>query len=193
MNKILFVDTETTGLISDFHGIHQMAGILIVDKVVVQEFDYKFKPLDKEMVDEEALKVSGLTWSDIQARDLSSRDVYKQFNSMMTKYVDKYDKNDKCIIAGYNCNFDADFMNEWYKKHGNKFFFGLFHGGAYLDGLNLALLAEIRAGRRLFTPDRKLGTVAKTLGVKLEGAHDALNDIRATREVVNKLWRMVVQ
>lgn len=193
MNKILFVDTETTGLVSDFHGIHQIAGILVINRSVVAEFDYKFKPIKTEQVDDEALKVSGLTWSDLESRDLSSRDAYREFDALITRYVNKYDKQDKCIIAGYNCNFDAGFMNDWYKKHGNKYFFGLFHGGAYLDGLNLALLAELKLGRKVFNPDRKLGTVAKHLGVELSGAHDALNDIRATREVVNCLWRIVTQ
>jgi DNA polymerase-3 subunit epsilon len=193
LNKILFVDTETTGLISDFHGIHQIAGILVIDKKIVSEFDYKFKPINTEQVDDKALEVSGLSWSDLESRDLSSRDAYLEFNALITKHVDKYNKNDKCIIAGYNCNFDAGFMNDWYKKHGNKYFFGLFHGGAYLDGLNLALLAELKAGKKIFAPDRKLGTVGKHMGVDLQGAHDALNDIRATRDVINKLWKMVVQ
>lgn len=193
MNKILFVDTETTGLVSDFHGIHQISGILVIDRVEIKEFDLKFRPLDVEQVDDKALEVSGLTWDDLKKRDMTSRDAYHEFNALMTKHVDKYDKNDKCVIGGYNCNFDAGFLNDWYKKHGNKFFFGLFHGGAYLDGLVMALLAELKAGKRLFMPDRKLGTVAKALGIKLSEAHDALNDIRATRQVINKLWRMLVQ
>lgn len=193
MNKFLFVDTETTGLVSDFHGIHQIAGMLIIDRKVEWEFDFKFRPLPIEMVDEKALEVSGLTYSDISSRERDSASVYEEFNSTMTKYINKYDKQDKAIIAGYNCHFDAGFLNDWYKKHGNKYFFGLFHGGAYLDGLGLAVQAEIKKGRRLFLPDRKLGTVAKALGVELDGAHDALNDIRATRKVINILWEMVTK
>jgi DNA polymerase-3 subunit epsilon len=43
-----------------------------------------------------------------------------------------------------------------------------------------------------YLPDRKLGTVAKHLGVNLENAHDALADIKATREVAGKLYKLGV-
>jgi len=191
LNKILFVDTETVGLDPLVNGIHQVAGILVIDGQVVDEFDLKFKTIPGEIVQEEALAVSNLTYADLQEREMESKEAYAIFNKKITRHVDKFNKHDKAIIAGYNCNFDAQFMCEWYKKHGNKYFFGLFHGGAYLDGLNLALLAELKAKKKLFLPDRKLGTVAKTLGIDLENAHDALADIRATRKVITKLWRMV--
>lgn len=193
MNKILFIDTETTGLFPDVNGVHQAAGILLVNGQVVDEFNLKFDTLPTEIVEDEALAVSGLTLADIRARKVSSWDAYKDFDKRITKHVNKFDKGDKAIIAGYNCNFDAQFLCEWYRKHGNKYFFGLFHGGAYLDGLNLALLAELKAGKRLFFPDRKLGTVAKSLGIELEGAHDALADIRATRQVIKTLWMEIIK
>lgn len=191
MNKILFVDTETTGLDSMTNGIHQVAGIIVINGQEVEEFDLKFKPIPTEIVEDDALKVSGLSVNDVNSRKMESREGYSKFNKTMCKYIDRYNKEDKAIIAGYNCNFDAQFMCDWYKKHGNPYFFGLFHGGAYLDGLNLALLAEIKARKKLFYPDRKLATVASTLGVELNNAHDALADIRATRDVIKILWGMV--
>jgi len=43
-----------------------------------------------------------------------------------------------------------------------------------------------------YLPDRKLGTVAKHLGVTLDNAHDALADIKATRQVAAKLHQLGV-
>ena len=43
-----------------------------------------------------------------------------------------------------------------------------------------------------YLPDRKLGTIAKHLGVNLENAHDAMADIKATRSVAAKLHSMGV-
>lgn len=192
MKKFLFVDTETTGLDSKINGIHQVAGILVIEGEVVEKFDLKFRPKEEEKIDRMALEVSSLTEKEVIERDLSSFEAYYKFNKKMTKHIDKYDREDKAIIAGYNCPFDAQFLNDWYAKHGNKYFFGLFHGGAYLDGLSLAVQLEIKEGKRLFRPNRKLDTVAKTLGVKLDNAHDALADINATREVINILWRKVI-
>lgn len=188
MNKILFVDTETTGLDPKINGIHQIAGQIVISGKVVEEFDFKFRPLPTEKVEPAALAVSGLIADDIANRPTDSKTVYAKFDAMLATHVNRYDKNDKFIIAGYNCGFDAGFINEWFRKHKNIYFFGLCHGGAYLDGLNLALLLEIKSGGRVFVPDRKLATVAKTLGIELEEAHDALADIRATRQVIRELW-----
>jgi len=189
MKKILFVDTETTGLDPKINGIHQIAAQIVVDGKMEMEFDFKFRPLDTEKIEPEALAVSGLTVEEVMARPLSSKDVYKKIDSILCQFVNKYDKHDKMVISGYNCNFDAQFLSEWYKKHNNKYFFGLCHGGAYLDGLTMALLLEIKKGEKVFFPDRKLGTVAKHLGVQLDDAHDALADIIATRDVIRSLWR----
>lgn len=192
MKKFLFVDTETTGLDSKKNGVHQVSGILVIEGVDIKKFDFKFRPLPEEELEDDALMVSGLTKQDIADRKMSSRDAYREFNALITSHVDKYNKEDKAIIAGYNCNFDSQFLNDWYAKHGNKYFFGLFHGGAYLDGLSLAVQLEIKSSKRIFRPNRKLATVAKELGVNLDNAHDAMADIEATREVIRKLWKMVV-
>jgi DNA polymerase-3 subunit epsilon len=143
-------------------------------------------------VQEEALAVSGLTVDDLRKRTMTSKKTYTEFNTLLCKYVDKYNKKDKFVMGGYNTNFDAGFINEWYIKHGNKYFFGLCHGGAYLDGLLLALMYEIKCGKVIFEPNRKLGTVAKHLGIELDNAHDALADIRATRQVIKTLWNRTI-
>jgi len=189
MNKIFFVDTETTGLDPKINGIHQIAGQIIIDGKMVAEIDYKFKPLPTEKIEPEALAVSGLTIEEVMARPLDSFTVYKKVDALLATHVNRYDKHDKMVIAGYNCNFDAGFINEWFQKHRNKYFFGLCHGGAYLDGLNMALLLEIKTGKRIFIPDRKLKTVAQALGIPLDNAHDALADIQATRDVIKTLWK----
>lgn len=189
MKKILFVDTETTGLDPKINGIHQIAAQIVIDGKMEMEFDYKFRPLDHEVVEKQALEKSNLTIEEVMARPLSSREVYKKVDETLATFVSRFDKNDKMVISGYNCNFDAQFLNEWFAKNNNKYFFGLCHGGAYLDGLVMALMLEIKCGKKLFFPDRKLGTVAETLGIRLDGAHDALNDIRATREVIKTLWK----
>lgn len=192
MKKFLWVDVETTGLDPKINGIHQIAGQIVINGVTVDEFNYKFKPIDTEVVEEKALAVSNLTIDDIEARTKTSKKAYKEFNHLLCTHVNKYDKNDKFILCAYNANFDAQFTNEWYAKHGNKYFFGLCQGGAYFDPLNLALLVEMKSGKKLFKPNRKLVTVAKHFNVNLDNAHDALADIKATREVGKILWSILL-
>jgi len=191
MNKFLWCDVETGGLDPKVHCVHQVSGQVIINGKLQEEFDLKFRFHPDAEVQKEALKVSNLTQEQVDKRKLSSEDAYHIFNNILCTSVDKYDKQDKFIFCAYNANFDAQFLNQWFQRHGNKYFFGLCHGGAYFDPLNLALLAEMSAGKKLFNPNRKLGTVAKELGVPLDNAHDALADIRATREVGKRLWEII--
>lgn len=193
MRKFLWLDVETTGLDPKANTVHQVAGQIVINGRTEEEFNLQMVPMATKKVEKEALAVSSLTIEEVNNRDLLSTEAYEQFNNMLCQYVDKYNKNDKFVFCAYNAGFDAGFMNEWYMDNGNQYFFGLCHGGAYIDPLQMALLAEIKAGKRLFLPNRKLATVAKALGVKLDNAHDALADIVATREVFKKLWKMVTE
>ena len=188
MNKVLWVDTETTGLNPAKCTVHQVAGMIMVDGKLQEEFNLMFRPAEGAVVEKGALQVSGLTLEDVNSRDLSSFDAYTIFDNLLCTYVNKFSKEDKFVLAAYNANFDAGFLNAWYNTHGNKYFFGLCQGGAYLDPLQMALLLEIKEGEKIFRPDRKLVTVAKHYGVKLDNAHDALADIKATRGVCAKIW-----
>lgn len=191
MRKYLWCDVETGGLDPKESCVHQVAGEVVIDGVTVDSFNLKFQFCPGVKIYKEALAVSDLTEEQVAARKVTSRRAYEIFNDTLCSHVNKYDKQDKFVFCAYNANFDAQFLNEWFNRHGNKYFFGLCHGGAYFDPLNLALLAEMKAGKKLFKPNRKLGTVAKYLGVPLDNAHDALADIRATREVGKKLWSMI--
>ncbi len=189
MNKYLFVDTETTGFNPSIHTVHQVAGIISIDGKEVDEFNFEMRPHPDKQIEEKALAVSGLKISDVISRDLTSGQACTEFRLILEQHVDKYNKADKFILVAYNASFDASFLNAWFKSHGNDFFFGLVHGGAYLDPLQLALFLEIKEKKRIFLPNRKLETVASTLGIKLDNAHDALADIRATKQVLSELWK----
>jgi len=193
MNKYLWCDVETGGLDPKESCIHQVAGQVVIGGVNVEEFNLQFRFHPDVKIYKEALAVSNLTEKQVEERKMSSLDAYHIFNNILCTHVNKFDKQDKFIFCAYNAPFDAGFLNQWFNRHGNKYFFGLCHGGAYFDPLNLALLAEMRAGKKLFSPNRKLSTVSKELGVPLDNAHDALADIQATREVGKRLWQMITK
>lgn len=190
MNKFLWVDVETTGLDPKKNTVHQVAGQIVTGGKIQESFNFKMRPHDGAEVLEEALAVSKLDVNEVMARELTSYAAYKEFDKILCRYVNKYDKNDKFIFCAYNAQFDAQFIYEWYMRNGNKYFFGLCEGGAYFDPLQLAILIEIKKGMKLFTPNRKLETMAKHFGIVLD-AHDALADITATRQVAYNLWGML--
>jgi len=190
MFKYLWVDVETTGTDPKLHTVHQVAGQIVIDGIIIDKFNLEFRPAEGAEINDKALEVSDLTREQILLRTISSEEAYEQFNNILTSHVDKYSKKDKYIFCAYNAKFDADFLSEWYKRNGNKYFFGLILGGAYLDPLNLSLLYEIKKGEMIFD-NHKLGTVAKYFGIELDNAHDALADIVATRKVASRLFHVL--
>lgn len=186
MIKLLFFDTETTGLDSETCGIHQMSGSVVIDGEIVEKFDFKFRPFDDCVFQEDALKLKDLSEEELMSRELSDSDVYNQFVNMLDKYVKKFDKKDKFYIVGYNIGFDINFLKKMFIRNKNEFLFSYFWGNP-IDVMSLAgqKLMYFRSGMENF----KQGTVAKQLGIPLEEnlLHDSLYDV----EVLMKIYSLV--
>ena len=88
------------------HGIHQLSGEIIIDGEVKETFDFRVQPNPQALIEQEALDVAGVTKEQILAYTPMGT-VYKQFVDMLSKYVDRYNKQDKFFLAGYNnAHFD---------------------------------------------------------------------------------------
>lgn len=184
--KILFFDLETTGTLVSKHGIHQISGKVIIDGVEKESFNFHVQPNPKAQIEEAALQVAGVTKEQIMAYPPMG-EVYKQFVDMCAKYVDRYNKNDKFFLAGYNiAAFDNQFLRAWFIQNGDKYF-GSWFWSNMLDVMVLATpyLAENRAAMENF----KQGTVAKALGIVVDDnkLHDALYDIEICKAIYDKV------
>lgn len=178
MNKILWLDTETTGIFPWKNGIIQIAGMIEIDGVVVDAFNYNCDIFPGDIVEKKALEVNGITMEEI-AGFPKPNVIYNMLIDKLDKYVKKFNKADKFILAGYNVGFDKDFMHQWFKKNKNNFFFSYIHGGC-LDVISFA--AHYCLTNRIMLPDFKLGTVAGHFNIDAN-FHDAMDDISATRDV----------
>ena len=190
--KIMFYDIETTGLFASNCGIHQISGAITELKpgdkraTVLDHFNFKMKPFQGKRVYPSALEVGGLTYDTIAAYP-EPKAVYNQFIEIIKKHVNKFDPDDKMFLAGYNnLHFDNDFLRQWFCDCGDRYF------GSYFWSNAMDVMAE--AGKvlmniRPFMPNFKLGTVAKTFGIKFDEGdlHDAMVDIRLTIQIFNKI------
>jgi DNA polymerase-3 subunit epsilon len=108
----------------------------------------------------------------------------------MSVYINKYDKEDKFIAVGYNIKFDVEMLHGEANRQGVKYF------GSYIDWRVIDVLVLARTAHYLGQlpeePENfKLGTICKLYGIA-EPTHDALDDIRATKELFEKItgeWR----
>lgn len=181
--RILYLDLETSGLDPDRNGIWQIGGIIEVDGVVTDEFNFKFSPREDEIVDEGALNVSPFsTEAEMRALTHSSATAFSEFKRILLKHIDKYDKAQKYTLYGYNVGFDDGFLRSWFLKNGEGYY------GSYITPYKIdvyTLVAMMWAEGRLELPNLRLETVATHLGIEIK-AHDAMSDISATR-IIGKI------
>jgi len=187
MNKYIFVDTETTGVNPKENGIIQLGGIIAYEEngafAEMERFNYFIRPLEQNIIESRALEVNNLSNEQLMSFP-AAIEVYKEFIGVLSKYVDKYNRNDKFQFVAYNARFDFDFIREWFTNLGDPYFGSWFYFPP-LDVMNMAafLLQKERHKMENF----KLGTVAEYLGLKPEGAlHDAFIDILLTKAVFDK-------
>lgn len=186
--KFLWIDTETTGVDPVLNDPIQISGV-IVNKTIEEEFNIFVQPRNRENISQEALDTHGITLEQMYDFD-HPRTAHKELLSLFGKHVDKYNKYDKFVMAGKNPRFDDDFLREFFKKCGDSYWYSWVHHAKF-DVTNLALIYEIQQRAKVFN-DYKLSTIAKKLNVELgEDAHDAMADIKATREVAKVLFKTI--
>lgn len=182
MNKILWLDTETTGLNAVKQDVIQIAGMVEINGEVHEEFEYKCQPYSWDDISDQALEVHGYSRDHLKTFDPPTI-IKSRVEAILSRWVDKFDKNDKFILAGYNVEFDNRFMREFWKKSGDKYW-GSFVEYKVYDGY--PLFQAFANAHQLDVPNHKLVTAAEFFGYNF-GAHDALEDIQVTRKVVKDL------
>jgi DNA polymerase-3 subunit epsilon len=185
--KLLFVDTETSGVDPTKHGIIQLAGQVFVDGVEQERFDLKMKPLPGQLVSKEALEVNGVTMD--MLRDYPEPVVQlRAFRRILTRYVNKFDRTDKFIVGAYNARFDYDFIRKWFENQGDKFL-GSWCWFPPIDVMGMAAVDLMN--ERSTLENFKLRTVCKHYGLEVqdERLHDANYDIDITRGLFDLLMK----
>lgn len=180
--KVLYIDTETTGLDPVKNGILQISGIIEIDGQVKEEFDIKMQPMTGDVVEEKALAVTGTTLEMIHGYQ-SGTEGYNAIIKMFDRYIEKYDKMDKFQVVGYNVRYDMDMLKAWFTKNGNSFM-GSYMGWQPFDVM--AVCHMLKYMGKLSLPDYKLSTLCAHFGIAIQ-AHDALSDIRATKMLAETL------
>jgi DNA polymerase-3 subunit epsilon len=185
--KVLWIDLETSGLDPVKHGILQIAMLFDIDGVVVEHLDLHMNPVGKEL-DAQALSVNGFT-PEMVAGWPPALEARKDIKKAMERFVNPFDRADKFLPAGFNVGFDIPFLEQLWTEAGDKYLHSFF-GYAALDPFKVQPFLEW-AGISKEPSRRNLETLATHYGIALEGAHNALADIRATREIALKMREMI--
>jgi len=181
----LWCDTETTGIDPRDSGAFEIAFLVYRGAEKLDEKLYRLNPLDYEVrFGEEAYKINGVSEELIRS--------YPPLKTVLPEIADflkKFAPPEKLVFAGYKCDFD-------YGHLGASLFRGGFILGDYCNKnfIDVYELVKKAAGQGLLpkTPNQKLETMTKSLGIAHDDAHTALSDIKATRslyEAIYQIWR----
>jgi DNA polymerase-3 subunit epsilon len=184
--KLFFFDLETTGVKYWKNGIHQISGEIVIDGETKERFNFHVAPHPRCLIEEQALEVCGVTQEQILAYP-AMKEVYTKLISLLEKYVDRYDRNDKFFLVGYNnASFDNSFLKAFFVQNEDKFFYSWF----WINSIDVMVLATtFLAEHRSEMKDFKQETVARTLDISLNAdkLHDAEYDIWLTKTIYEKI------
>jgi DNA polymerase-3 subunit epsilon len=184
VSKVFWFDCETTGTDPQICALVQLAYIIEIDGEEVDEGEIHFRPHTGAIISPEALKVNARSREDLMM--FPEVDVgFLELKRILNKYIDRYNRDDKFVIAGYNVNFDDQFLRELFNRMGDDYF------GSYFMWPKLdvaAFVAQHKIVTKGFKPKNyKLATVCSEFGITFK-PHDALEDIRATKSLYNAIY-----
>lgn len=179
--KVIY-DLETTGLDHMKCAIVQLACRILVNDEVKVAFSLDMAPFPGAQIDEKALEVIGKTESELFKYG-TQNEAFQTFINHLDNYIDRYDRDDKAFLVGYNnAKFDDQFLRRWFEINKDRFFGSWFHSNS-VDVM--ALASEYLITRRHYMPNFKLVSVANELGIPFNPAdlHDAFTDLMVTHKV----------
>lgn len=199
--KIVWFDTETTGLDPNKHGMIQLAMLMDIDGELVDEVQINIEPFCNDMMligiadianipqdiswkeskdsYADAFTPTGITFSDI-AKFINPQVAISKINAFLQKHIFKFDKVDKAYVGGYNVPFDIAFLSNFYKKCGDNYL-GSYINWKQIDVRSMLYLLDYK-GTVKQIENYKLATVCAEYRIELD-AHNPLSDIKATREI----------
>ena len=157
------LDLETTGLSPVTEKITEIGIMKLKDGKVIDEFSCFVNP--EKPIPAKVVEVTNIT--DDMVKDAET--IEKVFPKML-EFIEG------SVLVAHNADFDIGFLKNNAKTLGFDFDF------TYLDTLSLA--KEIFPDYKTY----KLGRIAKNLGIKVEVAHRALDDVDTTVKVFNVMF-----
>lgn len=175
----LWLDCETTGLSEYKNDIVQLACIPVINGIRQKSFNEFCQPTNWNNIDEEAVRVHGIT------RDMMQ--TFQTQEELLDKFVDYINSfGVKFTISGFNVGFDKKFISATFSKHKRSSdFFRMFTINIH----DTYVRAKSIKGK-IPTASLKLEELANYWKIEIK-AHDALSDISATIDVDKKISEML--
>jgi DNA polymerase-3 subunit epsilon len=159
LNDVTIFDFETTGLNAKEERVIEMAALRVINGEIVTEFETLVRLDDRELPP----KITEITGIRPEMLDgaMDEAIAFKILRNIM---------GDSLLVA-HNAAFDLQFLHLAMQRIGGKTF-----SNSFLDTMTISR-------ERHYYP-HKLSDMCSRYGITLDGAHRALNDVRATWELL---------
>lgn len=186
MQKLCFIDTETTGKDQNTSGLWQIGGIIECGKRS-EEFLFECDIFEQDAFDPAATELTGITEKKL-AQMADPGETHDKFVALLDKYVDRYNKQDKFQFIAYGAEFDMDILRNWFEKNDDDYMFSWFWTPALCMMYASAMYWQ---DKRSEIKSFKLESIAQYFGIKTnpEEFHDALYDAKIAREIYYHITR----
>lgn len=165
-HDVVVIDFETTGLIPDEDEIIEIGAVKIRNGQIVESFKALVRP--KEHIPEDITELTGITDEMVKKA--------ARIGDIMPK-LEEFCKD--CVVVAHYADFDAGF----FKEHSvNK---ELVNDLTFVDTFAMSILLMPKLYKH------KLISVAKALDIKMERAHRAGDDAKATAQIYLKFIDML--
>lgn len=198
LSKVMFIDTETTGLVPHYNEIWQVCGYLYYrlksrEEVLVDTFKILMRPDHIDRVSPD-LYAKGMIKEGqfLQPEYVSQKEGALKFAKFAEKYVDRFNTEDTILLVGHNLlQFDYPMLRAWWEMTDTKYF-GAYYKYPALDTRTLAGLLAF-SGEKNLPKKFNLKAVCDFYAVPFDekAAHDAEYDVLATRKVFFKMLRQL--
>jgi DNA polymerase-3 subunit epsilon len=191
VEKILFFDTETTGI--PLNGVDiedprqprivQIAAELVdAAGTVIKTLNSIIKPDGFDSIPEGAQKAHGISIERCHAEGRDMKEVLEEFNGMMTDATQR---------AAYNISFDKRLTLREYRYHKMEYNTDHLRAHSYCVMKMVTPIIKMAPTEKMIEagfgkknkPPKLIEAYEFAFGRKFDNAHDALADVRATREL----------
>ena len=198
-NNFVIFDFETGGLDSTKNAITEIALISIDGDTlkVINKYQSLIAPSydSKLTYEQKALDVSNITFEQLMDE---GKDIKQVANEVYQCFIEANTRQNKLnalkpILVGHNVKFDINFLNQLfyygfgrgYQKQLEQSLKGSYdyYGNYQCDYLDTLLLSKSWLQSFKDMPSYKLSNVVERLGVDINNAHRAMNDVVSTVDV----------
>ncbi len=178
-DRILFIDTETGGMVPDKHSLLSIALVVWENKEIISSTELLIND-GRLCVTQEALDINGINIETHKKTAISPQQAIDKILFFVEKH---FPGKNKVTLAGHNVQFDVSFLKFMFSQQNKDFSSYFSHRVIDTSSILYYLYLSGKIDQKAVSSDMAFDL----FNIKVKGRHTALGDAIATAQLFNKL------